>query len=66
MIPLTLALSLQGRGDYCWFPLEGIIVWFLPLEGRLRRLVRTQADSPRRGEGWERVKCQYYFEIGVS
>ena len=31
MIPLTLALSLQGRG-----------------------------------EGWERVKCQYYFEIGVS
>jgi hypothetical protein len=28
MIPLTLALSLRGRG-----------------------------------EGWERVKCQYYFEI---
>jgi hypothetical protein len=24
MIPLTLALSLQGRGDYSWFlPLEG-------------------------------------------
>jgi len=24
MIPLTLALSLQGRGDYNWFlPLEG-------------------------------------------
>jgi len=41
MIPLTLALSLQGRGDYNWF---------LPLEGRLRRLVRTQADSPRRAE----------------
>jgi hypothetical protein len=38
MIPLTLALSLQGRGDYSWF---------LPLEG---------------GEGWERVKYQYYFE----
>jgi len=37
MIPLTLALSLQGRGDYSWF---------LPLEG----------------EGWERVKYQYYYE----
>jgi len=37
MIPLTLALSLQGRGDYSWF---------LPL----------------RGEGWERVKYQYYYE----
>jgi len=24
MIPLTLALSLRGRGDYSWFlPLEG-------------------------------------------
>jgi hypothetical protein len=41
MIPLTLALSLQGRRDYSWF---------FPLEGRLRRLVRTQADSPRRAE----------------
>jgi len=41
MIPLTLALSLRGRGDY---------IWFFPLEGRLRRLVRTQADSPRRAE----------------
>jgi len=52
MIPLTLALSLQGRGDY-----RGLF----PLEGRLRRLVRTQADSPRRAEergGLERVKCQ--------
>ena len=47
MIPLTLsaygglALSLRRRGDYSWF---------LPIEGRLRRLVRTQADSPRRAE----------------
>ena len=57
MIPLTLALSLQGRGDYSRF---------LPLEGRLRRLVRTQADSPRRGEGWERVKYQYYFETVIN
>jgi hypothetical protein len=46
MIPLTLALSLQGRGDY---------TWFLPLEV-------ASGDSPRRGEGWERVKYQYYFE----
>jgi hypothetical protein len=52
MIPLTLALSLQGRGDYRWF---------LPLEGLL--LVEPTAHG---GEGWERVKCQYYFEIGVS
>jgi hypothetical protein len=33
MIPLTLALSLQGRGDYNWF---------LPLEGRLRRLAEER------------------------
>jgi hypothetical protein len=37
MIPLTLALSLQG---------EGIIA----------------GSSPLRGEGWERVKYQYYYE----
>jgi len=41
MIPLTLALSSPGERDYSWS---------LPLEGRLRRLVRTQADSPRRAE----------------
>jgi hypothetical protein len=39
MIPLTLALSLRGRGDYIWF-----------------------SSSPLGVEGWERVKCQYYFE----
>jgi len=36
MIPLTLALSLQGRGDYSSSP-------------------SRVEDSPRRGEGWERV-----------
>jgi len=45
MIPLTLAPSLQGRGDYSWF---------LPLEGRLRRLAEERG-------GWERVKYQYHF-----
>jgi hypothetical protein len=39
MIPLTLALSLQGRGDYSWF---------LPLEGRLRRLAEERGGL---GEG---------------
>ena len=40
MIPLTLALSLQGRGDYSWF---------LPLEGRLRRLAEERGGL-REGE----------------
>jgi len=35
--PLTLALSLQGRGDII-------------------------GPSPLRGEGWERVKNNYYSE----
>jgi hypothetical protein len=37
MIPLTLALSLQGRGDII-------------------------GSSPLRGEGWERVQNEYYFD----
>ena len=37
MIPLTLALSLQGRWDII-------------------------GPSPLRGEGWERVKNNYYSE----
>jgi len=39
MIPLTLALSLQGRGDYSWL---------LPFEGRLRRLAEERGGL---GEG---------------
>jgi len=39
MIPLTLALSLQGRGDYSWF---------LPVEGRLKRLAGERGGL---GEG---------------
>ncbi len=45
MIPLTLALSLRGRGDYSDSS---------PL--------RVASGDSREGEGWERVKCQYYFE----
>jgi hypothetical protein len=39
MIPLTLAISLQGRWDII-------------------------GPSPLRGEGWERVKNNYYSETG--
>jgi len=39
MIPLTLALSLRGRGDYSWF---------LPHEGRLKRLAEERGGL---GEG---------------
>jgi hypothetical protein len=48
-IPLTLALSLRGRGDYVRFLL-------LRAYGSLsQRLIEGR-------EGWERVKCQYYYE----
>jgi hypothetical protein len=46
MIPLSLPLPHKG---------EGIIAGSFPLRV-------ASGDSPRRGEGWERVKYQYYFE----